>query len=121
MVSVEIVGGLTRSRSPKTSGGGRRREVLGKEFEVFPSEEAGVVAIVPSDLDRVVAGELNVGRSDRDRDVFDIDDPNTADFIDTLGTRATASQETIRQLKRAVRPLQFEYALLLSGFDAERW
>ena len=96
------------------------REVLAEKFEVFPSEETGIVPVVPSDLDRVVAGELNVGRSDRDRDIFDINDSDTADFIDTLGTGATASQEAIRQLKRAARPLQFENALLLTGFDAER-
>jgi len=96
------------------------RGISAEQFKVFPGEEAGVVAVAPSNLDRVVAGELDVRRSNRDRHVFDIDDSDATDFVDAARARATATQEAEWQTVRAMRSLQFNDARLPADSYAER-
>src|SRR5580692_7172477 len=79
------------------------------------------MAVVPFDLEGVVAAELDAGRSDVGRDGVDVENADARQLVDAAGTGAVSPQRLKGDPPHAQpRPGDFEHALIAEGFDRRR-
>src|ERR1700733_15879627 len=79
------------------------------------------MAVVPFDLEGVVAAELDAGRGDIGRDGIDVEGADAGQLVDAAGTGAVGPQRLEGDPPHAQpRPGDFEHALIAEGFDRRR-